>query len=318
MSPGESMTERLGIQDIDKAASLLREGELVAFPTETVYGLGASVFDEVAILKIFAAKGRPQDNPLIAHVADLDSVALIAKEIPTDFYLLAERFFPGPLTLIVARHPQVPAIASAGLDTIAIRQPSSEVALALIRAVGSPLVAPSANLSGRPSSTTADHVLHDLKGRIAAVIDAGSCAIGIESTVLDLVSFEKPTILRPGFVSHEQLEHVLGKEVVFYTKGKMASPGMKYRHYAPEAPVKVFFTQEEIEAYLASSPRCKRMLLSHEPMEGRADHFLLLARDLYANLRYADTHHYDEVLLLCDADVQNDLGLMNRISRMLN
>lgn len=310
-------TELLTPIQIEQAAFLIKKGELVAFPTETVYGLGASIFNRDAIEKVFWAKGRPQDNPLIAHIADLASVSSIAIDIPPAFYQLAERFFPGPLTLIVKRHPSVPDTASAGLDTIAIRQPKSVVASSLIRFVGEPLVAPSANLSGRPSSTTAQHVLHDLSGRIAGVIDAGPCPIGIESTVLDLVTFERPTILRPGYVTKEQIEAVLGFEVDYYKQGKMTSPGMKYRHYAPEAPVKVFFQESDLEEYLANSPKCKRMLLSQRQMNGRIDHFLLLAQNLYATLRQADEERYDEVLLFCDERIQKDDSLMNRITRLV-
>lgn len=310
-------TEVLKATEVDLAAAWIKKGQLVAFPTETVYGLGASIFNPEAINRVFYAKGRPQDNPLIAHIADLASVQKIAQDVPNAFFVLAEHFFPGPLTLIVKRHPNVPDIASAGLDTVAIRQPRSSIALGLIRAVGEPLVAPSANLSGRPSSTTAQHVLHDLDGKIAAVIDAGPCPIGIESTVLDLVSFERPTILRPGFVTKQQIEAVLKEEVLIYTQGKMASPGMKYRHYTPDAPVKVFFHQRDLEEYLAGSPKCKRMLLSKGPMNGRSDHYLLLAQNLYATLRQADEERYDEVLLLCDEEVQQDAGLMNRITRMV-
>lgn len=310
-------TEILKISQISRAAQLLRKGELVAFPTETVYGLGASLFDQAAIEKIYKAKGRPQDNPLIAHIADLSFVQEIAIDIPEAFYHLAERFFPGPLTLIIKRSAKVPAIASAGLDTIAIRQPLNPIANELIRAVGHPLVAPSANRSGKPSSTTAGHVLHDLGGKIAAVIDAGPCSIGIESTVLDLVSFERPTLLRPGSITKDDLEKILGREIDYYTHGPQTSPGMRYRHYAPDAPVKLFFSQSELENHLTTTPRCKRMLLSQKTLLGGVDHFVLLAQTLYANLRQADDEHYDEVLLLCDEQMQQDAGLMNRIARIV-
>ena len=299
---------------IEQAARLIRSDEIVAFPTETVYGLGASIFSKIAIAKIFRAKGRPQDNPLIAHISALDQVESLSKGVPESFYLLADAFFPGPLTLVVNRGESVPQIASGGLSTIAIRQPNCEIAHALIAAVGTPLVAPSANLSGRPSSTSADHVLSDLKGLIAGVIDGGRTNIGIESTVLDLVSFERPTILRPGKVTKSEIESVLGVEIDIYTSGPKASPGMQYRHYAPEAPVRVFHDRALLEGYLALAPHCRRLLLSEMPIKGSFDHFLLKTESFYSILRLADQEHYEEVVILCDHTI--NAGLMNRIEKL--
>jgi len=309
-------TEILTPKQIDQAAAWIKKGELVAFPTETVYGLGASIFNEEAMAKIFVAKGRPRDNPLIAHVASLEAVSQIAVDLPETFYLLARRFFPGPLTLVVLRHPKVPALASADLPTIALRQPSHPVAQEFIKAAGVPLVAPSANLSGNPSGTTACHVLEDLRGKIAAIIDAGPCSIGIESTVLDLVSFERPTILRPGQITKEQIEGVLGQEVVYYSKGRRASPGMRYRHYAPQAIVKLFFEEEKLRAYLESAFPCRRLVLSQDKIEGPFLHLPLSAQTLYASLRKGDEERCEELLLLCSKAILADVGLMNRITKM--
>ncbi len=308
-------TQRLTKEEIAKAASLIQKGKLVAFPTETVYGLGASIFQLEAIEEIFRVKNRPQDNPLIAHIADLDWVEQVAQTVPLSFYTLSQRFFPGPLTVILKKCPRISGIISGGLETIAVRQPKHPIAETLIRCVGEPLVAPSANLSGRPSSTSAEHVLHDLSGKIAAVIDAGPCSIGIESTVLDLVSFAAPTILRPGMITKEEIMEVLGEEVCLYKEGPMGSPGMKYRHYAPKAIVEVFFSQEELEKYLFLSPSLKRLLLSACPV-GHLDWFPLASQTLYALLRDADENHYDEILLLCDEQVRQNDALMNRISHM--
>lgn len=185
----------------------------MAFPTETVYGLGGLLFDERATQKIYAAKGRPQTKPLTAHISALSQVEQIALEIPKEFYLLAEVFFPGPLTLILRKLPTVPEIVSAGGQTIGIRFPDHPIAKLLIHAAGGPLVAPSANLSGKPSPKSAGHVLQDLEGKIAAVIDGGICPLGIDSTVLDLVSFEQPVILRLGQITQADLEAVLKKKV---------------------------------------------------------------------------------------------------------
>ncbi len=219
-------TQCLGPDDIARAALLLKEGHLVAFPTETVYGLGAPIFQREAVAQIFVAKGRPADNPLIAHVSCLSQILEIASEIPPFFDQLTRAFFPGPLTLILKRHPQVPAIVSGGLGTIAVRMPDHPLAQALITAVGQPLVAPSANLSGRPSSTEACHVLHDFSGRIAAVIDGGKTEHGMESTVVSLLG-EKPILLRPGALSLEEIEAVLGQKILVGNSQAQGSPGMK-------------------------------------------------------------------------------------------
>lgn len=276
-------TQFLNPRELDKAAALIQAGELVAFPTETVYGLGASVFNPTAIQKIFQVKGRPSDNPLIAHIADLKDLSRLAQEIPEDFYRLSAAFFPGPLTIVLKRQPTVPGIVSAGLDTIAIRQPSHPLAQALIRLVGDPLVAPSANLSGKPSSTNAQHVLEDFSGKIAAVIDGGSAQIGIESTVISLLG--EPTLLRLGQITQEEIEAVLGRKVLKAgSHTPIASPGMKYRHYAPLATVRLFSTLEELRASLDPA---KKQWIVRNPT----------AQNLYAELRKADQEACQEVLI---------------------
>lgn len=222
------------------AANIIQSGGLVAFPTETVYGLGAAATDAGAINKIFLAKGRPSDNPLIVHIASLTQLEVIVKEIPDEALMLAEKFWPGPLSLVLPRSKFIPAEVSAGLPTVAVRMPDHRVALDLIRISGLPIAAPSANRSGSPSPTSYYHVLDDLSGRIDAVIRSDSCRIGIESTVLDL-SGSRPVILRPGGVSRESLEEALDCRVSVsgFKKitGAPRSPGMKYRHYSPRAPL---------------------------------------------------------------------------------
>ena len=230
-------TER-GIQ---QAAEIIRRGGLVAFPTETVYGLGASAFSGPSVDRIFRAKGRPGDNPLIVHIAQEDDLKELVKEKPSVVGVLAKKFWPGPLTLVLPKGPGVPPEVTAGLDTVAVRVPRHPVALALIRAAGLPIAAPSANLSGRPSPTTAEHVLEDLAGRIQLLLDGGPCPVGLESTVLDLTG-EVPLLLRPGGVTLEQLQEALGEVRVLdprnFKKGEAPpSPGLKYRHYAPRAPM---------------------------------------------------------------------------------
>jgi L-threonylcarbamoyladenylate synthase len=228
---------------IKAAATILVNGGLVAFPTETVYGLGANALDGRAVKKIFAAKGRPGDNPLILHVSDPEMVCSYAGEVSHRALALMKKFWPGPLTLVLPGSSKIPEEVSAGLDTLAFRMPDHPVALALIREGGVPVAAPSANLSGKPSPTNAEHTYSDLKGKIEAVLDGGPSGMGVESTVLDLTR-EVPVILRPGGVTLEQLKAVLGQvelDSSLVNPGaaieQPRSPGMKYRHYAPEAPV---------------------------------------------------------------------------------
>jgi len=230
-----------GINDehFSLAAKALREGNLVAFPTETVYGLGANALDPRAVRRIYEAKGRPSDNPLIVHIANVSQLDTLVKEIPPVAEALIEAFWPGPLTLVFRKSELVPYVITGGLDTVAVRMPDNDVALKLIGESGVPVAAPSANISGRPSPTACQHVLDDLKGRIEYIIDGGPCRIGIESTVLDITS-GTPVILRPGGVTREMLEKVIGEvktDTVLKPEDglKPRSPGMKYRHYSPKA-----------------------------------------------------------------------------------
>jgi len=220
------------------AAALIRQGEAVAFPTETVYGLGANALSNEAVEKIFLAKGRPSDNPLIVHIGDLSQLRMVASEIPERARKLMDTFWPGPLTLILPRTDRVAPLVTAGLDTVGVRMPDHPLALALIREAGVPIAAPSANRSGRPSPTTAAHVYTDLNHRIAGILDGGSTGVGVESTVLDITS-EPPVILRPGGITLEQLRQAIGDvqlDPAFRADAAETprSPGMKYAHYAPE------------------------------------------------------------------------------------
>lgn len=226
---------------IAEAAEVIRRGGLVAFPTETVYGLGANALDKNAVRKIFVAKERPAWDPLIVHICDLTMLEQLVDDAPEQFHELARRFMPGPLTVVLRKKPIVPDEVTAGLPTVAVRMPNHPVALALIKASGVPIAAPSANKFGRPSPTTAEHVLHDLGGRIDGILDAGPTQVGVESTVLDLTK-SPPTILRPGGVSKEAIEGILGEVVVASSPPSklgmgLPSPGMMPRHYAPSVPV---------------------------------------------------------------------------------
>lgn len=238
-------TQRLQPRDTAEAAEILRRGGLLGIPTETVYGLGANALDGTAVKRIFEAKGRPQDNPLIIHVTGAQWLPRYCADVPPLAYVLARKFWPGPLTMILKRRPIIPDETTAGLDTVAVRCPNHPVTLAIIREAGIPIAAPSANLSGRPSCTTAQDVLEDMDGRISGVVDGGPCAVGVESTILDLTC-DPPRLLRPGGLPLEDLERLIGKiDVDKAVNGALAegekpkAPGMKYRHYAPKAPVTV-------------------------------------------------------------------------------
>lgn len=226
------------------AGKILKQGGLVAFPTETVYGLGGDALNESSSAKIYAAKGRPSDNPLIVHIADMEALPLLVKEVPRAACLLAEKYWPGPLTMIFQKSEAVPYATTGGLDTVAVRMPSHKTAQALIRAAGGYVAAPSANKSGRPSPTVAEYVIQDLEGAVDMIIDGGEVSIGLESTIIDLTG-EQPMILRPGYITEAMLAEVVGSVAVDKTildsTSKMApkAPGMKYRHYAPRGSLSI-------------------------------------------------------------------------------
>jgi len=224
-------------ENIDLCAGVIKTGGLVAFATETVYGLGANALDEDAVEKIFDVKGRPVDNPLIVHVASVDDIIPIVRNIPDIFEILAHKYMPGPLTLIMKKNSIIPDNVTAGLDTVAVRMPKHPAALVFIKACGCPVAAPSANPSGFPSPTKAAHVLNDIGGKIPYILDGGDCIVGLESTVLD-ITCEIPRILRPGFVTYNELKDVLGTVDISNGKGNSVpmSPGTKYRHYSPSTP----------------------------------------------------------------------------------
>jgi len=250
-----------------EAAHIMRSGGIVAFPTETVYGLGARYDDETAVAKIFAAKGRPVDNPLIAHICELEQLDLLVRDWSPLAEKLAETFWPGPLTIVVPKRESVSDFITCGLDTVGVRMPDHELALALIRSVGLPVVAPSANRSGKPSPTTAAHVQEDLNGRIDAVLDGGSTEVGLESTVVGIYGNEV-TLFRPGAVTVEMLEEVSGVKVSLPLSTDVAppSPGMKYTHYAPAAKV-----------YLAVGQGAERIWEISQVLQDKGERVVVLA-----------------------------------------
>jgi L-threonylcarbamoyladenylate synthase len=307
------------IVKIKYAAAVIRKGGLVAFPTETVYGLGADGLNTKAVRSIFKAKGRPQDNPLILHIADKKDIYWFGKDVPGSAERLVRKFWPGPLTIVVKKSKLVPKVVTAGLDTVGLRMPDSSIALALIRESGVPIAAPSANISGRPSPTSGMHVISDLDRRIDMIIDAGSTNIGVESTVLDLTT--KPaTILRPGGVTIEQLKRVLGKVNVHKpckNDAAAKSPGMKYRHYSPHAKIvlvegKADRAEQKIVELMKHCEKEKMRIgiISGEKLSQEA-----LAKDLFRLFRNFDEKGVD--IIIAEGVEEKGLGLaiMNRLRK---
>ena len=318
---------------VQAAADLILQVEVVGMPTDTVYGLAANALNGEEVAKIFRAKGRPQDNPLIVHIADFDQIYDLCPAVPPQAKLLAEAFWPGPLPMIVPKGDCIPVEVSCGLDTVGIRLPSHPLARDLIRAAGVPLAAPSANTSGRPSTTTAEHVLRDMDGKIAAILDGGPCGVGVESTVVTL-ALDKPRLLRPGGITREQLETVLGEVEVdraLYEKigdeVKVSAPGMKYRHYAPKAPVTVVRgdpqrTAEYIAAHIdgPTGVLCFDEYKNNFPTctvecFGSQNDLAAQAREVFDRLRAFDDTDVQQIWAQCPSDEGLGLAVANRIKK---
>ena len=320
-------------EDIERAAEIIRQGGLVAFPTETVYGLGADALNPEAVGKVYAAKGRPSDNPMIVHISSKDDLTRLTFEITEDMKKLADVFWPGPLTMVVPARPVVPKVTTGGLDTVAVRMPSDLTAASLITASGVPIAAPSANLSGKPSPTTARHVIDDLDGRIDAIIEGGDCQVGIESTVVDMTG-SVPAVLRPGIITQEQLSSALGKTVeldpVLLTKPeikrgeglletdgdfKPKSPGMKYKHYAPKAEMIIYKGDREKAALAMAEEKLRRVecgqkveIIIYDDEEPEK-----AAREFFAKLRACDKAGVDVILAAALKEDGVGFAVMNRM-----
>lgn len=311
-------------ENIEQAAKIITAGGLVAFPTETVYGLGADALNAEAVAKIYAAKGRPSDNPMIVHISSKDDLQRLTEDDTEDIKILTEVFWPGPMTIIVNRRSQVPDVTTGGLDTVGVRMPDNPTALELIEKSGCPIAAPSANLSGKPSPTTAGHVIEDLDGRVDAIITSDDSKVGIESTVIDMTG-KRPVILRPGIITKDHLEAELKKRVLLDpavnsrpgTRGdlKPKSPGMKYTHYAPEAHMIIFEgSREKVEAAI-DAERIERESLGEkveviifDDREHKA-----AAHEFFKKLRKADREGADVILAAALTEEGVGFSVMNRM-----
>ena len=321
---------------IDEAGRILRGGGLVVFPTETVYGLGANALDPQAAARIYAAKGRPQDNPLIVHICDMAQLELLCHDIPAEARTLAAAYWPGPLTMVLPKNESIPDATTAGLDTAGIRMPSDRIARALIKSAGVPIAAPSANISGKPSATSFEHVVNDMFGRVDALIDSGESQVGLESTV---VEFENgcARILRPGFITKDDIEAVLGEGKCLISSGVMRepekgervrSPGMKYRHYAPAAPViaicgKSADAAREMLRRVRGQADCAVIICDeYLPLMpcravgcGRDGDLAAMAHRLFAALRELDRGDISFILAQCPEESGLGLAIANRLKR---
>lgn len=298
-------TEHLYPHNIERAADILKRGGVVAVPTETVYGLAARINNDEALRNVFAAKGRPSDNPLIVHCASIEQLATLVQMTPSALRL-ADACMPGPLTLVLEAAVPISEVVTAGLPTVAVRVPANDVLRRLIDLVGVPLAAPSANVSGRPSPTTAAHVMEDLAGRIDAVVDGGPCRHGMESTVVDCRSVPV-VLLRPGAIPASKIEHVLGHNVRRAMGSDQGSPGMRHRHYAPTASIRLVESMVEMRQALDDAHVTRTRLCGIVPV----------AESLYADLRAADALNVEQILVLCDHTVQADEVLWNRLRKAI-
>lgn len=311
-------------QVFEEAGALIRAGELVAFPTETVYGLGANGLDGKAVGRIYEAKGRPSDNPLILHIANLEEIYPLTSGLSPMALALAKKFWPGPMTLVVPKSDIIPEEVTAGLDTVAVRLPVNEDARKFIQAAGVPIAAPSANLSGKPSPTTASDVLTDMDGRIAAIIDGGACDVGLESTVIDTTG-AVPTILRPGGITPKMIEEALGK--VEIDKGlsdpsqKPKAPGMKYKHYAPKAEMHLCRSEVTMLICVTKDLAAGRRvgIIHTQPIVGCENRVYRsleeLANKLFYYLRDLDRSGVDVIYGLTVPEEGIGLAIMNRMKK---
>lgn len=331
--------EKTNTEELKIVCNLIRNGEIIIFPTETVYGIGANALDKNAVGKIFIAKGRPSDNPLIVHIADRNKIGEVAQDITEMEQILIDEFMPGPFTLILKRRPEIPDIVTAGLDTVAVRIPDNIIARGIIQFSGVPIAAPSANISGRPSGTTIEDIRAELESKVSAIIDGGETQIGLESTVVKVVD-EVPVILRPGKITPEDIEKVAGKVIIdnkvfekVVENEKVESPGMKYRHYAPETKCilinyennldQIFYLKQKMKEYqddvvvIGFSEHKKQLFLPEERFIdiGSRENLENIAKEIYSALRKADKIKAKVILIEGVPKKGLGIAIMNRLLR---
>lgn len=331
----DSKNPNLNIVALKKAANILKNNGLVAFPTETVYGLGANALKEDAVKKIYIAKGRPSDNPLIVHIADKNDVYNLANNIPKNALALMDKFWPGALTIVLKKNDVVPLKTSGGLDTVAIRMPNNAIALALIKQCGFPLAAPSANTSTKPSPTLATHVFDDLNGKIDMILDGGACSFGIESTVVEVLD-DKVTILRPGSITKEMLlqvvDNVVIDDAILCNNGVAKSPGMKYKHYAPCGDVFIINGEfENVYTYINNILKEDKqkgiksiVIASEENIKnydgnvmsfGSKNDLSTIAKNIFNVLRLCDSQNMDKIYIEALKEEGLGFSIMNRLKK---
>jgi len=302
-------------RQLESAARKLQQGGLVAFPSETVYGLGATILNKGALKKLYQVKERSNNHSLPIHIANLDQLQFVAADVPLEAHALAREFLPGPLTIILKKNPNLLPIITGGKETVAVRISSDPITRRLIELTGCPLAVPSANRSGKPSSTKASHVLEDFNGKIDGLIDGGETKYGIESTLVSLEVPARPVLYRFGVISQGEIERVLSRKVVVHPLALILNGNSRLTRL--RSAVRLFFSWEEMKIYLKLSAKSKRMIMSDEPsLVSEGDHFELKPTNLYEGLRVADRNGYAEVLVLCTPKLKQNALLLNRLKQI--
>ncbi|MCB1106834.1 MAG: threonylcarbamoyl-AMP synthase [Chlamydiia bacterium] len=300
---------------LGNAARKLQQGGLVAFPTETVYGLGAPILNDGALKRLYQVKERPKERSLPIHVANLDQLKFVASEIPVEVQKLAKEFLPGPLTLILKKHPNLSPLITGDRETIAVRISSDPIARRLIELTGCPLAVPSANESGRPSPTKASHVLEDFNGKIEGIVDGGEVEYGMESTLISLEDPIRPTLFRFGVISQKEIEKVLNRKVVVHPLALVLNSNSSFTKL--RCAVRLFSSWDEMKIYIKLSSGSKRLIMSDEISGSeKKDHFKLRGNNLYEGLRLADREGYAEVLVMCSSQIKQNVLLLNRLKQI--
>lgn len=306
--------DRRELLGLENPSRKLQQGGIVAFPTETVYGLGVLILDDAPVKRLFDVKGRKETYSLPVQVATLDQLKFVIQELPQEAHVLAKHFWPGPLTIILKKHPNLSPTITGGKETVAVRFCSDPIARRLVELTGCPLAVPSANITGKPSPTKASHVLEDLNGLIDGVVDGGETKFGMESTVITLEDPHRPAILRFGVIQQKEIEAVLNRSVHIHPLALTLNGSSSFKKL--RSAVRLFSSWDEMKIYLKLSPASKRMVMSKESSPIQGDHFHLDGKNLYEGLRIADRDGYAEVLVLCSPELKKDILLLNKLKQI--